>query len=111
MKERCCVQRLPTMKLPLFILTILLLLPMAILHAAIIPAKPVAEKPNVLLLIADDFRDTGGVFTKALAKTPNLDRLAARGVRFTNAFAQYPVCNPSRTSLLTGLRCEQTGIV
>jgi hypothetical protein len=36
---------------------------------------------------------------------------AARGVRFANAFAQYPVCNPSRTSFLTGLRCEQTGIV
>src|SRR5690242_6042959 len=70
-----------------------------------------AEKPNVLLIIADYFRDTGGVFTRALVKTPNLDRLAARGTRFANAFAQYPVCNPSRTSLLTGLRCEQTGIV
>ena len=77
--------------------------PLAALHAA--------ERPNVLLIIADDFRESGGVFTKALAKTPNLDRLAARGVRFANAFAQYPVCNPSRTSLLTGLRCEQTGIV
>lgn len=70
-----------------------------------------AERPNVLFIVADDFRESGGVFTKALAKTPNLDRLAARGVRFTNAFAQYPVCNPSRTSLLTGMRCEQTGIV
>jgi len=70
-----------------------------------------AQKPNVLLIIADDFRESGGVFTKALVKTPNLDRLAARGVRFANAFAQYPVCNPSRTSLLTGQRCEQTGIV
>ena len=70
-----------------------------------------AERPNVLLIIADDFRESGGVFTQALVKTPNLDRLAARGVRFANAFAQYPVCNPSRTSLLTGLRCEQTGIV
>jgi uncharacterized sulfatase len=70
-----------------------------------------AQKPNVLLIIADDLRESGGVFTKALVKTPNLDRLAARGVRFANAFAQYPVCNPSRTSLLTGLRCDQTGIV
>jgi iduronate 2-sulfatase len=70
-----------------------------------------AEKPNVLLIIADDFRESGGVFTRALTRTPNLARLAARGVRFSNAFAQYPVCNPSRTSLLTGLRCEQTGIV
>ena len=70
-----------------------------------------ADKPNVLLIIADDFRADGGVFTRALAKTPHLDRLAARGVRFENAFAQYPVCNPSRSSLLTGLRCEQTGVV
>ncbi len=70
-----------------------------------------AERRNVLLIIADDFRESGGVFTKALTKTPNLDRLAARGVRFANAFAQYPVCNPSRTSLLTGMRCEQTGVV
>ena len=91
------------MKYPFTLLLALLLAPLGALHAA--------DKPNVLLIIADDFRDTGGVFTKALAKTPNLDRLAARGVRFANAFAQYPVCNPSRTSLLTGMRCEQTGIV
>ncbi len=70
-----------------------------------------AEKPNVLLIIADDLRDFGGVFTRQLVKTPNLDRLAARGVRFERAYAQYPVCNPSRTSLLTGLRCEETGVV
>ena len=96
----------------------LILLPTALLlawlptvPAADAPAQPTAAKPNVLLIIADDFRDTGGVFTQSLLKTPNLDRLAARGIRFTNAFVQYPVCNASRTSLLTGLRCEQTGIV
>jgi len=87
-------------------LRLLLMLPALLVGQAL-----AAGKPNVLLIIADDFRDTGGVFTKALVKTPNLDRLAARGVRFANAFAQYPVCNPSRTSLLSGLRCEQTGIV
>lgn len=70
-----------------------------------------AEQLNVLLIMADDLRDFGGAFTRDVAKTPNLDRLAARGVRFERAFAQYPVCNPSRTSLLLGLRCEQTGIV
>jgi iduronate 2-sulfatase len=91
------------MKQALALLTALLLAPLVAVHAA--------DKPNVLLIISDDFRDTGGVFTKAVVKTPNLDRLAARGVRFANAFAQYPVCNPSRTSLLTGMRCEQTGIV
>jgi iduronate 2-sulfatase len=70
-----------------------------------------ADKPNVLFIVADDLRDFGGAFTREMVKTPNLDRLAARGVRFERAFAQYPVCNPSRVSILTGLRCEQTGIV
>ncbi len=69
------------------------------------------RKPNVLFIMADDLRDYGGVFTRSVVKTPNLDRLAARGVRFERAYAQYPVCNPSRVSMLTGLRCEQTGIV
>ena len=75
------------------------------------PSDPWREKPNVLLIISDDLRDTVGCYGHPLAKTPNIDRLAARGVRFDRAFAQYPVCNPSRTSLLTGLRCEQTGVV
>jgi uncharacterized sulfatase len=70
-----------------------------------------AAKMNVLLIMADDLRDFGGAFTRDVVKAPNIDRLAARGVRFERAFAQYPVCNPSRTSLLLGLRCEQTGIV
>lgn len=69
------------------------------------------SKPNVLLIVADDFRDEGGVFTHAKVKLPNLARLAAHGVRFERAYVQYPVCNPSRSSLLTGLRPEQTGIV
>ena len=87
------------------------ILPLFALLAFLCGQTFAAGKPNVLLIIADDFRADGGVFTRALVKTPHLDRLAARGVRFANAFAQYPVCNPSRTSLLTGLRCEQTGIV
>jgi iduronate 2-sulfatase len=74
-------------------------------------AAPAAQKLNVLLIISDDLRDTVGCYGNAAVKTPNLDRLAARGVRFDRAYAQYPVCNPSRTSFLTGLRCEQTGVV
>src|SRR5262249_3980720 len=66
---------------------------------------------NVLLIISDDLRDTVGCYGKPTAKTPNIDKLAARGVRFDRAYAQYPVCNPSRTSFLTGLRCEQTRVV
>lgn len=72
---------------------------------------PAAERPNVLLVMADDLRDYGGVFTHEVVKTPNLDRLRARGTSFERAYVQYPVCNPSRSSMLTGLRAEQTGIV
>lgn len=70
-----------------------------------------AERLNVLLIISDDLRDTVGCYGNAAVKTPNLDRLAARGVRFDRAYVQYPVCNPSRTSFLTGWRAEETGVV
>ena len=72
----------------------------------------VAEtRPNVLLIMVDDLRDYGGAFTREVVKTPNLDRLRARGTTFERAYVQYPVCNPSRSSMMTGLRAEQTGIV
>ncbi|MBN2450610.1 MAG: sulfatase [Lentisphaeria bacterium] len=66
---------------------------------------------NVLFIVSDDLRDTLGCYGNTAVKTPNIDRLAARGVRFERAYVQYPVCNPSRCSFLTGLRCEQTGVV
>lgn len=72
-----------------------------------------AEQPsrlNVLLIMADDLRDYGGAFTRDLLKTPNLDRLRARGTTFERAYVQYPVCNPSRSSMMAGLRAEQTGV-
>ncbi|MEZ5384939.1 MAG: sulfatase-like hydrolase/transferase [Prosthecobacter sp.] len=69
-----------------------------------------AERPNVLLIMADDFREFGGAFTHDAVKTPNLDRLRARGTSFDRAYVQYPVCNPSRCSMMTGLRAEQTGV-
>lgn len=46
-----------------------------------------------------------------MARTPNIDRLARKALRFDRAYAQYPVCNPSRTSMLTGMRPEQTGVL
>jgi iduronate 2-sulfatase len=70
-----------------------------------------ADNLNVLFIVADDLRASIGSYGNAAAKTPNLDRLAARGVKFERAYAQYPVCNPSRTSFMTGLRCEQTGVI
>lgn len=68
-------------------------------------------KPNVLFILADDLRDypawMGG---HPQAVTPNMDRLAAMGMRFTNAHCNYALCNPSRTSLLTGLQPASSGI-
>jgi uncharacterized sulfatase len=69
------------------------------------------DRPNVLLIMVDDLRDFGGAFTKDIVKMPNLDRLRTRGTTFERAYVQYPVCNPSRCSMMTGLRAEQTGIV
>jgi len=70
-----------------------------------------ARRPNVLFLMSDDLNNSLGCYGHALAKTPNLDRLAARGVRFERAYCQYPLCGPSRNSLLTGLYPNSTGIL
>ncbi|MDX2431601.1 MAG: sulfatase-like hydrolase/transferase [Bacteroides sp.] len=67
------------------------------------------EKPNVLFIIADDLADRLACSGDALAKTPNLDKLAESGVLFTNAFCQYPSCGPSRSSMLTGLYPWENG--
>jgi iduronate 2-sulfatase len=74
-------------------------------------AAGAARRPNVLFLISDDLNSSLGCYGHALAKTPNLDRLAARGVRFERAYCQYPLCGPSRNSLLTGLYPNSTGIL
>jgi iduronate 2-sulfatase len=62
-----------------------------------------ADRPNVLFIMADDFRPELASYGSP-ALTPNLDRLAKRGVRFERAYCQQAVCNPSRSSLLTGRR-------
>ncbi len=69
------------------------------------------KKPNVLFIAVDDLNHWVGHFGRnKQTKTPNLDRLAAMGVTFTNAHCAAPVCNPSRTALLSGLRPGSTGI-
>jgi choline-sulfatase len=69
------------------------------------------ERPNVLFVAVDDLNDwIGCLGGHPQAQTPNIDRLAARGTLFTNAHCQAPLCNPSRSSLLTGLRPSSTGI-
>ena len=67
--------------------------------------------PNVLFIAIDDLNDwTGCLGGHPQARTPQMDRLAARGTLFSNAHCQAPLCNPSRSSLLTGLRPSTTGI-
>ena len=60
-----------------------------------------SEKPNILFLIADDLSDLG-CYGNNVIQTPNLDQLAAEGMRFTRAYASSPQCSPSRTSIFTG---------
>ncbi len=70
-----------------------------------------AEKPNVLFIVIDDQNDwIGPLGGHPLVKTPHLDALAARGTTFLNAHCQSPLCNPSRTSVMFGLRPTRTGI-
>jgi iduronate 2-sulfatase len=68
-------------------------------------------RPNILLIISDDLNCRLGCYGAAEAKTPNIDRLAARGVRFERAYCNYPVCNVSRTSFLSGRYPEVTGVL
>jgi len=67
-----------------------------------------SSKLNVLFIIADDLNCAIGAYGDALVKTPNLDKLAKEGVLFGNAHVQYPLCGPSRVSLMTGLYPDQT---
>jgi arylsulfatase A-like enzyme len=73
--------------------------------------KNTTDRPNILFIASDDLNDWIGVLKgHPQVKTPNIDRLAARGTLFTNAHTQAPLCNPSRVSIMTGLRPSTTGI-
>jgi len=82
----------------------------ALLVCAVSPSSAAASKPNVLLIAVDDLNDwIGCMGGHPDTKTPNIDKLASRGVMFTNAHCQGTMCNPSRISIMWGLRPSTTG--
>jgi arylsulfatase A-like enzyme len=89
----------------------LLLLALFAFTTPLLAQAPPSRRPNVLFIAVDDLRDwVGHLGQNPQTKTPNIDRLAARGVTFTRAYCAAPVCNPSRAALMSGLRPSTTGV-
>ncbi len=77
---------------------------------AIARATSSAPRRNVLFIASDDLNHRFSAYGDSLVRTPNLNLIARRGVRFDRAYCQFPLCSPSRTSVMTGLAPDTTGV-
>jgi len=91
-----------------FVVALILSLP--VLSGGLAGRARGADKPNILLICIDDLKPLLGCYGDEVVQSPNIDRLAERGLRFERAYCNQAVCAPSRNALLTGLRPQTIGI-
>lgn len=87
-------------------------IPTLILTTLIVSGWVVATAPNVLFIISDDLTaEALSSYGNLQSRTPNIDRLASQGVRFTRAYTQYPLCGPSRAAMMSGMYPAAIGVL